>query len=150
MSLRKGSTMISGLGSDGYSPTANVSRVNNVVTVSITDKNGTTSEGVNIDKNVVSSLTSTYTINSLVGNMSYKLGEITALTISSATVFDIETVIYFESGNTPTVITLPASITNIGDNPTFTETSGTNQGTCEVSKSYIIAIENNIAVWKEY
>lgn len=92
----------------------------------------------------------TYTIASLTGNQSYKLGELTSLTITSSTTFDRESVIYFTSGTTATSISLPDSITNIGDVPTMTTSSNVNTGTCEASKSYIIAILNNIAVWKAY
>lgn len=92
----------------------------------------------------------TYTIASLIGNQSYKLGELTSLTITATTTFDRESVIYFTSGTTATSVSLPDSITNIGDVPTMTTSSNVNTGTCEASKSYIIAILNNIAVWKAY
>lgn len=99
---------------------------------------------------VVTSSDSTYTIASLVGNKSYKLSTITSLTISATTTFDIETVIYFVSGSTPTDVSLPASITNLGDAPTMTTASSVNTGTCVASKSYIISVLNNIAIWRAY
>lgn len=92
----------------------------------------------------------TYTIASLIGNQSYKLGELTSLTITATTTFDRESVIYFTSGTTPTDISIPDTIVNLGDAPTMTASGGVNTGTCEASKSYIIAILNNIAVWKAY
>ena len=108
-----------------------------------------------VDDNVNPTITSDnsttdYTIASLIGNQSYKLGELTSLTITSTTTFDRESVIYFTSGSTATSVSLPDSITNIGDVPTMTTSSNVNTGTCEASKSYIIAILNNIAVWKAY
>lgn len=104
----------------------------------------------NTNVNVITSSDSTYTIASLVGNTSYKLGEITALTITATTTFDKESVIYFTSGTTATSVSLPSSITNLGDVPEMTETNGVNSGICTADKSYIIAIQNNIAIWKEY
>jgi len=92
----------------------------------------------------------TYTIASLIGNQTYKLGELTSLTITATTTFDRESIIYFTSGSTATSVSLPDSITNLGDAPTFTASGGVNTGSCEASKSYIIAILNNIAVWKAY
>lgn len=108
-----------------------------------------------VDDNVNPTITSDnsttdYTIASLIGNQSYKLGELTSLTITATTTFDRESVIYFTSGSTPTSVSLPDSITNIGDVPTMTTSSNVNSGTCEANKSYIIAILNNIAVWKAY
>lgn len=91
-----------------------------------------------------------YTIANLTGNKSYKLGEITSLTITSSTASDYESVIYFESGSTPTDISIPDTITNLGDAPTLTTSAGVSTGTCVANKNYIIAILNNIAVWKEY
>ena len=108
-----------------------------------------------VDDNVNPTITSDnsttdYIIASLIGNQSYKLGELTSLTITSTTTFDRESVIYFTSGSTATSVSLPDSITNIGDVPTMTTSSNVNTGTCEANKSYIIAILNNIAVWKAY
>lgn len=96
------------------------------------------------------SSTTDYTIASLTGNQSYKLGELTSLTITAITTFDRESIIYFTSGTTPTDISIPDTIVNLGDVPTMTASGGVNTGTCEASKSYIIAILNNIAVWKAY
>ena len=96
------------------------------------------------------SSTADYTIASLTGNQTYKLGELTSLTITATTTFDKESVIYFTSGSTATSVSLPDSITNLGDAPAMTTASNVNTGTCEASKSYIIAILNNIAVWKAY
>lgn len=92
----------------------------------------------------------TYTINELKQNCVYKLGTVTNLTINQTNVFDIESVIYFTSGSTPTVVSLPASMTHIGDAPVFTTNISVNTGTCEGSKNYIVSILNNIAVWKAY
>ena len=152
MSLRKGNTMISGIGSNGYSPTASVSKSSNTTTITITDKNGTTTAQVfdGDSPEVITSSASTYTIASLTANKSYKLGELTSLTITATTTFDIESTIYFTSGSTGTSVSLPDSITNLGDAPEFTTTSNVSTGTCEASKSYIISVLNNIAIWKAY
>jgi len=98
----------------------------------------------------VTNSNTTYTIADLTGNKSYKLSEITSLTITTATASDYESVIYFESGVTPTDISIPDTITNLGDVPTLTTSAGVSTGTCVANKNYIIAILNNIAVWKEY
>lgn len=98
----------------------------------------------------VTNAETTYTISSLTGNYSYKLGEITSLTITTSTSSDLETLIYFESGSTPTDISMPDTITNLGDAPTMTTASNVNTGTCEASKNYIISVLNNIAFWKAY
>lgn len=99
---------------------------------------------------VTTSSTSTYTIASLTGNQTYKLGEITSLTITATTTFDKESIIYFDSGSTATSISIPDSLINLGDVPTLTTASNVSTGTCEASKSYIIAVLNDIAVWKAY
>ena len=99
---------------------------------------------------VTTSSTPTYTIASLVGNQTYKLGEITSLTITASTTFDKESIIYFESGSTATSISIPDTLTNLGDFPTLTTASNVSTGTCDTNKNYIIAILNNIAVWKKY
>ena len=152
MSLKKGNITISGLGEDGFSPTASVSKSNNTTTITITDQVGTTTAQVfdGDSPEVITSSTSTYTIDNLTFNKSYKLGELTSLTISAITTFDIESVIYFTSGTTPTDISIPDTLVNIGDVPTLTTVSSVSTGTCEASKSYIISILNNIAVWKAY
>ena len=151
MSLRKGNTIISGLGSEGYSPSASVSVGQEYTTISITDKTGTTTANIeNVSPNITTDSGTTYTIACLVGNQTYKLGELTSLTITATTTFDRESIIYFTSGTTATSVSLPDSITNIGDAPTMTTASNVNTGTCEASKSYVIAILNNIAVWKAY
>jgi hypothetical protein len=86
---------------------------------------------------VTTNTDTTYTIANLTANQSYKLGTLTSLTITACDTFDEESVIYFTSGTTATILTLPATITQIGDS-------------VEASKSYIIAILNNIAVIKGY
>ena len=152
MSLRKGNTIISGLGSEGYSPSASVSKSGNTATITITDKNGTTTAEVydGGTPEVITSSASTYTIDNLYGNRSYKLSELTSLTITAIINFDRESIIYFSSGNTATSISLPDSITNLGDAPTMTTLNNVNTGTCQANKSYIISIINFIAVWKAY
>ena len=104
----------------------------------------------NVNPVVTTSSTSTYTISSLTGNNVYKLGEITSLTISAVTTFDKESVIYFASGSTATSISVPTTLTNLGDAPTLTISGSANVGTCAANKNYIISVLNNIAVWKEY
>lgn len=158
MSIRKGNVLISGKGSngtngtDGYSPIATVSKVGNTATISITDTNGTTTAQIydGDTPEIITSQASTYTIDSLTANKSYKLGELSSLTITATTTFDIETVIYFSSGSTGTSISIPSSLVNLNDVPTLTETSGVNSGTCETNKNYIISVLNNIAIWKAY
>ena len=152
MSLRKGNTIISGLGSDGYSPIATVSKSGNTSTITVTDKNGTTSTQVFDGGNpeIITNSDSTYTITNLTTHKSYKLAELTSLIISAVETFDIESVIYFTSGSTPTSVSVPDTLTNIGDVPTLTTSDGVSTGTCEVNKSYIISVLNNIAVWRNY
>lgn len=112
--------------------------------------NNNTISATGIDPTVTTSSTSTYTIASLTGNNVYKLGEITSLTITAVTTFDKESVIYFESGSTATSVSIPDSLTNLGNVPTLTTSSNVSTGTCTASKNYIISVLNNIAVWKEY
>lgn len=152
MSLKKGTTTISGLGTNGYSPSASVSKSNNITTITITDQVGTTTAQVfdGDSPEVITNSASTYTIDNLTFNKSYKLGEITSLTISAVSTFDIESVIYFTSGTTPTDISIPDTLINIGEAPTLTTASNVSTGTCDANKSYIISILNNIAVWKAY
>ena len=87
---------------------------------------------------VITSSTSTYTIANLTANKSYKLGELSTLTITACETFDEESVIYFDSGSTATVLSLPNDVIQIGDT------------TIETNKSYIISILNKIAVIKAY
>lgn len=117
--------------------------------------NGVTYSQHEINQNInptitTDSSTTDYTIASLIGNQTYKLGELTDLTITAVTTFDRESIIYFSSGSTPTDISIPDSLTNLGDVPTLTTASNVSTGTCEANKSYIIAVLNNIAVWKAY
>jgi len=86
---------------------------------------------------VVTSQDTSYTIANLVANKSYKLGELTALTITACETFDEESVIYFDSGSTATTLSLPNDVVVIGDE-------------IEASKSYIISVLNKIAVIKGY
>lgn len=51
MSLKKGTTTISGLGSEGFSPSASVSKSGITTTITITDKNGTTTSQI-VDENI--------------------------------------------------------------------------------------------------
>lgn len=48
MSLKKGNITISGLGSNGYSPSANVSQSGDTTTITITDKTGTTTANIDL------------------------------------------------------------------------------------------------------
>ena len=116
----------------------------------VTSGEKTTWNGKQDPITVTTSSSSTYTIASLTGNNTYKLGEITSLTITVATTFDDETSIYFTSGSTATSISIPDTLVNIGDAPTFTASGGVNTGTCEASKNYIVSICNNVAIWKNY
>jgi len=86
---------------------------------------------------VITSSTSTYTIDNLTANKSYKLGELTSLTITACATFDEESVIYFDSGSTATTVSLPSDVIIIGDE-------------IEENKSYIISVLNKIAVIKGY
>ena len=87
---------------------------------------------------VITSSDTSYTIDTLTANKAYKLGELTALTVTACEMFDEETVIYFSSGSTATVLSLPNDVVQIGDT------------TIAANKSYIIAILNKIAAIKEY
>ena len=87
---------------------------------------------------VITSSDTSYTIANLTGNKAYKLGELTALTITACDVFDEETIIYFSSGNTATVLSLPNDVVQLGDT------------TINANKSYIISVLNKIAAIKEY
>ena len=86
---------------------------------------------------VITSSDSTYTIASLERNMVYKLGELSALTITACEDFNVASTIYFTSGSTPTTISLPNNVTGV-DN------------TISANKSYIVEIKNRIAIFKEY
>ena len=123
---------------------------NNMVISKGTLENVLTGKNYQNKRTVTTSSTSTYTIASLTGNNTYKLGEITSLTITASTTFDDETNIYFTSGSTATSISIPDTLVNIGDAPTFTTSGGVNTGTCEASKNYIVSICNNVAIWKNY
>lgn len=48
MSLKKGNITISGLGVEGYSPSANVSQSGDTTTITITDKTGTTTANIDL------------------------------------------------------------------------------------------------------
>ena len=87
---------------------------------------------------VITSSASTYTIANLTANKTYKLGELTSLTITACDMFDEESVIYFDSGSTATVLSLPNDVTQIGDTA------------IDTNYSYIISILNKIAVIKAY
>ena len=92
-----------------------------------------------------------YTIANLQGNKTYKLNTLGYLTIENASSFGRETTILVRSEENGLYVTMPASITNIGDNPDFATTeSGYNMGYCAGNASYIISIMNDIAVWKVY
>lgn len=86
---------------------------------------------------VITSSDSTYTIANLQRNMVYKLGELSALTITACEDFNVASTIYFTSGSTPTTISLPNNVTGV-DN------------TISANKSYIVEIKNRIAIFKEY
>ena len=57
MSIKKGNITISGVGTEGYSPTASVSKVGNTATISITDKNGTTTASVSDAEEIMQTIT---------------------------------------------------------------------------------------------
>ena len=103
-----------------------------------------------INPTVETSSTSTYTIAQLNANYVYKLGLIEGVTITAVSVFNKESIIYFTSGVTPTAISVPTTLTNLGDVPTLTASGGVSTGTCDASKSYIISVLNGIAIWKKY
>ena len=102
----------------------------------ITDDDATSTIRQKVE--VITSSDTSYTIANLTANKSYKLSELTALTITACETFDEESVIYFDSGNTATVLSLPNDVVQIGDT------------TIEADKSYIISILNKIAVIKAY
>lgn len=114
----------------------------------ITDDDATSTLRSKVE--VITSSDTSYTIANLTANKSYKLSELTALTITACETFDEESVIYFESGSTATSISLPDTLANIGDVPDLTTASNVSTGTCNANTKYIISILNNIAVWKAY
>lgn len=91
-----------------------------------------------LNPTITTDTNTTYTISNLTGNKVYKLGQLTALTITACETFDIESIIYFSSGSTATTLTVPNDVTEIGDT------------TIHANKSYIISVLNKIAVIKEY
>ncbi len=101
----------------------------------ITDDDATSTLRQKVE--VITSSDISYTIANLTANKSYKLSELTALTITACETFDEESVVYFDSGNTATVLSLPNDVITIGDE-------------IEANKSYIISILNKIAVIKGY
>ena len=102
----------------------------------ITDDDATSTLRQKVE--VITSSATSYTIANLTANKSYKLGELTALTITACETFDEESVIYFDSGSTATVLSLPNDVAVIGDS------------TINTDKSYIISVLNKIAAIKEY
>jgi hypothetical protein len=101
----------------------------------ITDDDATSTLRQKVE--VITSSATSYTIANLTANKSYKLSELTALTITACETFDEESVIYFDSGSTATVLSLPNDVITIGDE-------------VEANKSYIISVLNKIAVIKGY
>lgn len=96
MSIRKGNITISGKGAngidgtngaDGYSPIATVSKVGNTATISITDKNGTTTAQVSDAEEIMQ------TITSLTGtSVSPLVDSVNTLSISSNTTITLPNV----------------------------------------------------------
>lgn len=103
-----------------------------------------------LEPDVITNSDSTYTITNLEEHQLYNLGEITSLDITAVDTIYLESKIYLTSGSTPTVISLPDDIVNIGDIPTFTSSGGVNSATLDSNKSYIINVLNGIAEWKKY
>jgi len=101
----------------------------------ITDDDATSTLRSKVE--VITSSDTSYTIANLTANKSYKLGTLTALTITACETFDEESVIYFGSGTTATVLSLPNDVVTIGDE-------------VEANKAYIMSILNKIAVIKSY
>ena len=132
-----------------YKKQTNIDQINANLPFIIT---ATTCADLNIEVNptVINSTSSAYTISLLKENYIYNLGEITSLTITEVADLNKESTIYFTSGTTATTISIPSTLTNLGDAPTLTTSGGINTGTCDASKSYIISVLNNIAIWKEY
>lgn len=86
MSLRKGSTLISGVGIDGISPSATVSKSGTVSTLTVTDKNGSTTVNINDGENYA------YNINSLTGTtVNLTADTVNTISISNDTTFVLPT-----------------------------------------------------------
>ena len=86
MSLRKGSTLISGVGIDGISPSATVSKNGAVSTLTVTDKTGTTTVNINDGENYA------YNINSLTGTtVNLSADTVNTISISNDTTFVLPT-----------------------------------------------------------
>ena len=95
----------------------------------------TTVDGDIAEKNKVTDTTSTtITLANANAGTDYHYGTLTSLTITANDTSDLETTIYFTSGNTITV-SLPASLDYIGSAPVF-----------EPNTTYAISILNNILV----
>ena len=150
-------------GDDGFSPIANVTQTQSGATITITDKNGTTTteirngkdgangkdgtngtngkdgtngqDGKNYSVEVVESTTTTLEIQP---NKFYKFGEVTELNLTLAEITDTtqlnEYMFEFVSGSTATTLTLPDTIKWL-ETPTI-----------EANKTYQCSIVNDIGI----
>lgn len=86
MSLRKGNTLISGVGIDGISPSASVSKVGAVSTLTVMDASGTTTVNINDGEN------NAYNINTLTGTtVNLSADTVNTIAISNDTTFVLPT-----------------------------------------------------------
>lgn len=132
-------------GDDGFSPIANVTQTQSGATITITDKNGTTTteikngkdgaNGKNYSVEIVESTSNTQEIQS---NKFYKFGEVSSLNITLAAITDTsvlnEYMFEFTSGSTATTLTLPNTIKWL-ETPTI-----------ESNKIYQCSIVDNVGV----
>ena len=147
-------------GTDGFSPRASVTQTQNGATITITDKEGTTTteikngvngkdgingqdgtngkngtDGKNYSVEIVENTTSTQEIES---NKFYKFGEVSTLNITLAEITDTsvlnEYMFEFTSGSTATTLTLPNAVKWL-ETPTI-----------EANKIYQCSIVDNIGV----
>ena len=94
-------------------------------------------QGVSYSPNVITDLVSTdIQLNILSENTIYQYGTLNSLTIGNFTVSYNETVIYFTSGTTPTVLTFANEPIWINGAPEI-----------EASKNYVISISNGFAIY---
>lgn len=90
-----------------------------------------------IQNSITDTTSSTITIDKTQPNTTYHFGTITSLTITSVTVSDYQTNIFFTAGNSITV-NLPASLKIMGNMQFLANTQ------------YVISILNNVAISGEF
>lgn len=94
-------------------------------------------KGLTFEPNIVTDLESTnIQIGTLTENTIYQYGTLSSLTINNVANSYLESVIYFNSGSTPTVLTFNNEPIWINEAPTI-----------EANKKYVISICNGFAIY---